>query len=209
MIDPTGYSSFGISGQMATVSVSSSLSSISSITLTGVRFVGRTFVAAATYSLAGIKHEIKRCHRSRGKKCRIPNIVFIGSDLPAAQAHIADAQLGLGSNKFPISPVVTYIRKTPKQKSRSFLKRTKECSVSLAGRQCDEYPFMASAEGGKLRYDAGLVSLRRINAGQNGKAGVLWGKAIGGRSTKYLGKKFIIAPYGGASFYIRDGKLGR
>ena len=157
-IDPTGNAA--ILAQMNTLS-SSVLTSMFSISLTGARVVGRTFIAAATYSLAGVKHEVKRCYKSKGKKCRIPNIVFIGSDYPESQKHIYDAQIGFGSNEFPISPVVTYLKGGHKI-SRQWYKNNPVCKAKTEGQNCDEWPWFASVEGGRARYNSGRVSLRAI-----------------------------------------------
>ena len=75
-----------------------------------------------------------------------------------AQKHILDApQTGYGSNSFPISPVISYLKGG--HGNRNWLRNTWGCRYNYSSgnkkvnhgntiRECDEYPFHASYEGG-------------------------------------------------------------
>ena len=163
------------------------------------RSFSRTFVGAALRGgTLAIKNEIKRCVRSKGKRCRILiPIVFAGNDLPNQMQHILDAQIGQGSNigGRRITPVLTY--QDGKRNRNSWPKRQfpsgfsfttgtplglPECepsdkisaSSSMSGPvECDEYPFNASREGGYSNYKRGRVSARFIPAFENRAFGLI------------------------------------
>jgi RHS repeat-associated protein len=197
--DPTGNSPFAGLGVSMSAAAQLGARTIGSSAVG--KFLGRTFVAAATATIVSIKTEVNRCIKTKGKKCRIPNMVVIGSGHPESQEHIANAQVGKGSNGILISPVVTY--KQGANKSRSWLNNTDECRVKN-GKDCDEYPFAATVEGGRKRYRSGMVSLRLMTPSDNQGSGRLWGRA----TRKMNGKKFVIVPKGPISFYMKDGVPG-
>lgn len=98
------------------------------------------------------------------------------TDYKVAQKHILDAQTGYGSNGFPISPVIFYLKSG--HGNRNWLQNTWECRYNYSSgkkkvdhwntpRDCDEYPFNASYEGGPASYDSFRVSLRPISSYDN------------------------------------------
>jgi hypothetical protein len=199
-VDPTG--NFSMGEMSAAMNTMGRLANMSKTNLAAGRsYIGRAITASAHASVAGIRLKVKQC-RITPKKCKIPNLVVIGSDNPESQKHILDAQSGYGSNGAHISPLVTYIKGA--NKSRSWIRRTPECK-GKTGRaiaiDCDEYPFAASKEGGKARYKSYKVSLRPIGASDNRRAGAIYGAAV--RKAKN-GDKFVIAPVGPVSFYVTN-----
>jgi hypothetical protein len=209
MVDPSGHMGLGqvmaavrIVGVQATQAVVIFSSRINSSP------IGKAIKATGALAIGALlKSEIKKCYRSKGKKCRIPNLVVIGSNLhQESQQHIKDAISGNGSNGIPISAFVTY--KKGANKDRKWLSKTEECKGKTGngtGKDCDEYPFAASREGGQKRYRSKQVSLRPIDSCDNQCAGRVWGRAVGkGKS----GDKYLIAPYGNFSFYYSNGKFG-
>ncbi len=203
--DPTGNFSLGSLSAGMSIGVRLATTSI------GTRYtklaIGKAIKYSAAFAIgANVKLEVKRCLKSKGDRCRIPNLVVIGSNHPESQKHIGDAQVGKGSNGVPISPLVTY--KKGANKSRGWISRSSECegkNKAGSGKQCDEYPYAASVEGGKKRYMSGRVSLRPISASDNQGSGGVYGRAVRrGKS----GDKYLIVPYGPTSFYYSNGKFG-
>jgi hypothetical protein len=96
----------------------------------------------------------------------VPVIVFGGANYPQHALHIAEAQIGFGSNYFPISPALN--RFFPW--SRDWLDYTPECE-ERNGFVCDEYPFASSRQGGLLNYLGWGVSLRLLNPSESWKTG--------------------------------------
>ncbi len=207
MVDPSGRFSMG--GLSASFSITGTLSTIATSSFS--RFIGRaivqSLVVAKTVSIS-LKQEIKKCRVTRGKKCRLPNIVVNGSDYPESQQHISDAQKGRGSNGIPITAKVTYKRGGSGGNRRWYANKP-ECKGITgikAGKDCDEYPFFTTKEGGLKRYTRKQVSLRPIASCCNrGFGRRIWGGAV--RKAK-TGDKFIVAPYGPISFYFVNGKFG-
>jgi len=207
--DPTG--NFSIGEFMATVRVRA----IGVVQAT-VRFgskikgspIGRALKSSGAFAIGALlKSEVRRCYRSRGQKCRIPNIVVIGSNMhPESQEHIRDAAVGRGSNGVPIPLLIKY--KKGANKNRGWLGRTLECrgkTGGVTGKDCDEFPFATSANGGQSAYKRLQVSLRPISSCDNQCAGRLWGRAVGmGKN----GDKYLVVPYGPVSFYYSNGKFG-
>lgn len=178
-----------------------------------MKIMEATYFAVATYSsMELLKKVIDECYKSKGKKCRIPNLLVIGKNYAEAQKHIDDAQNGYGSNRFPISRVVTYkhVSSGEASKARTYWrKKTSECMYNRGGlRDCDEYPFITTYEGGIERYEAGQVSLRPINPSDNQGAGRLWGRMVRRGKRLPQGTKVVVAPYGFNSYYFRDGHIG-
>ncbi len=198
--DPTG--NFSISQLSASFNVMGNLARTAT-TGAARKGIGKALTATARQTILGLRKEITRCSKSKGKKCRIPNLVVIGSDTPESQKHIKDAQIGRGSNGIPISPLVKY--KLGANKRRGWLRYTDECRIRKPGNDCDEYPFATSYQGGKSRYRSHTVSLKFIPSWDNQQSGRLWGRAVRGMNQK----TFVIAPFGGVSFYIKNGKFGR
>ena len=62
---------------------------------------GNYILVAATYSIAGIKSEIKKCDKTEGRKCRIANGLVMAEDDAEAQKHFKHAQNGYGSKEIP------------------------------------------------------------------------------------------------------------
>jgi RHS repeat-associated protein len=209
VIDPSG--NFGISDVVGAVRVAG----IQAVQAT-VRFgskiaggpIGRAIKASGAAAINRIvRREVRRCWRSRGKRCRIPNMVVIGSALhPDSQQHIRDASVGRGSNQIPIPLLLTYKRGA--NRSRYWLGRTKECAGltgGITGKDCDEYPFATTTRGGKRGYDRRQVSLRPIDSWDNQDAGRVWGRAVRRGKNR---AKYLIVPFGPVSFYYSHGKFG-
>lgn len=109
MVDPSG-NSFSIGSLMSGIRALGALVSNSIGRIAGSnigRAIGVTYVAGKQASLR-LKIEVKNCRATNGKKCRIPNLVVIGSDFQEAQQYIADVQQGRGANGVPVSPQQTY-----------------------------------------------------------------------------------------------------
>ena len=211
MIDPSGNFSISVSSTLSTFSTLSraALRAGSSAFRFGVRAIGNT--VRATYSLTRtsgplLKRELRRCRKSNGKNCNLPNVVVIGENHLEAMQHIRDAQLGRGSNGIPISPIVKYVKGN--NQSRNWLKKTKECGGNVTrntGKSCDEWPFATTKGGGKSGYDSFRVSLRLINESHNRDSGGVWGRGV-----KHLkaSENVLIIGAGPVSFYFVNGKFG-
>ena len=206
-VDPTGHF-ISLSGFGSTIGNLARLST-TAVASFSKSFVGRaiaaTFVASKTVGSA-LKREVKTCQKTKGKKCKIPNLVVFGSDFPESSAHIDDAIAGRGSNGIPISPQVTY-RKGRKEWNYRTRPPCKGKTGGTTGKDCDEFPFNTTKEGGKTRYDSGQVSLRPISSNDNqGSGRRIWGGAT--RQAK-TGDKFIIVPFSSVpSFYFVNGRYG-
>lgn len=112
--------------------------------------------------------QVRRCVVSRDKRCRanIP-VLLLGADNLQQTRHVFDAQeAGIG-----VTPLK---RQFPPHKTGRFFPRQPECKGKvggMSGRDCDEYPYKSTLQGGVLNYRAGRVSLRAIDSGHNQNAG--------------------------------------
>lgn len=123
-----------------------------------------TSVAPNTSILTALALSIaaNETHRFLG----VPIIVFGGEEYPQHALHIAEAQVGFGSNYFPISPALNRVPAW----SRDWLDYTSECE-NRNGFVCDEYPFASSRQGGLLNYLGFGVSLRLLNPSESWRTG--------------------------------------
>ena len=181
----------------------------------GITPIGRILRVASIRTMqALLMTEVRRCFRTKGRDCRVGNIVVIGSSQhPESQAHIRDAITGEGSNGFPISPLLTYSKGD--NSSRNWLRSTPECGGGKTGRalglDCDEFPFATTTTGGQRFYNMNLVSLRPISISDNRSSGSLWGRAtLANRNTnnRSFDENYLIVPYTEFSFYFSNGRFG-
>lgn len=208
MTDPSGQFSIGLA--LSPISTSSRLSY--SVGSSAVRFGSNAFGTAARATFSGgrvvgavLRKEIRNCTASKGNRCRLPNIVVVGSNISAAQDHISAAQTGRGNYKDGVgrSPTrLTYLPRS-KQVGGSRWYRNKAACAGTVSRasylQCDEYPFYASKQGGSNGWNNHKVSLQPIRQDHNGKAGSLWGAAT--RGIKNTKTRIMVVPWGPISFY--------
>jgi len=209
LIDPSGYLSIGslmASVRIVGIQAASAVARFGS--KAGGSVVGRAIKATGVGAIGVlVKKEVNKCLASRGEKCRIPNLVVIGSNHREAQEHIDDVQKGRGSNGIPISPLQTY-KRGGNGGSRSWYSNKSECKgnvTSASGKSCDEWPFFTTSNGGGKGYARSQVSLRLINHSDNTLSGQVWGRAVRrGRS----GDKYLVVPHGPTSFYYSNGRFG-
>lgn len=170
------------------------------LTDTDSRPLGAARDSAQNISLS--KYKVRTCARSGNPDCRagIP-LLILGADYLEHTYHVWDAQTsGMGS------PILR--RKSPANK-RGWLRSTSTCNGNIAGvslKDCDEYPFASSVEGGQMNYNLGKVSLRLIDSQQNRAAGRVLGamyKACGVSSSSPTRKWFgvIAAPISPVTTY--------
>jgi len=204
--DPTG--NFSLSSISTANAARGALTTVKGLTYVG--YIGKAiraaFIGTGVLTLR-FRLEVRKCRRSQGKRCLIPNLVVNGSDYPESMWHISDAQKGKGSNGIPITCEVTY-KKGGNGKS-GWYKNLPECKGKTGGStgmECDEYPFFTTKEGGLVRYRSNQVSLRPICGHCNAAFGInVWGGAV--RRVK-TGKKLVVATGGPLSFYFVNGTFG-
>lgn len=108
-----------------------------------------------------VKVYVEDCVRSGECDSELP-ILNTGGDIPEHSWHIADSQIGEGSNGRSTAKFLNYGPRTPVDYNA-----TGHCDKYARteyGEQavCDEYPFATTAQGGQLNYDNGKVSLRLL-----------------------------------------------
>ena len=151
-VDPSGYHT------LLDTSLTADIAMPAPPVILGSRAIEQALLGVAKIGgIISISNFIDQCIKTGGENCRLGNVLFIGSDYKEAQKHILDAQTGYGSNGFPISPVISYLKGG--HGNRNWLRSTWECRYNYSSgnkkvnhgntiRECDEYPFHASYEGG-------------------------------------------------------------
>jgi RHS repeat-associated protein len=169
--DPSGYFTLGeisvaqnIQGVMRTVGVQ------------GMRQLTRRAVTAARLYGRGLIEEMKKCAR-RPSKCDMPIAVLnTGMPIVGTSEHIDEAQ---GANPGPglfqgRAPMILH---RSKPHSRHWLKTTGVCGPGRTGRgtgkDCDEYPFASTLEGGHKNYRRFRVSVRPVASWESPLQGAL------------------------------------
>ncbi|WP_370386048.1 hypothetical protein ABW387_10815 [Snodgrassella alvi] len=121
------------------------------------------------------------------------------TDYKVAQKHILDAQTGYGSNGFPISPVIFYLKGG--HGNKNWLQNTWECRYNYSSGKKKVDHGNTPYEGGPANYDSFRVSLRPISSYDNRNSDFVWGRFTwGGRIPD--GKKAVIVPKGPVSFIL-------
>ena len=225
-VDPSGNMSIG-----DTMQAVGGFTSLALRTIANHAFAfSRTFVGAAVRGgTIAIKNELRRCIRSRGKRCRIlVPIIIAGQDFPNQMQHIKDAQNGSGEHfgQRRISPVLRYQKGEINRQSWPARKFPSGFSIMTgtplglpacrpadkvkavdqfggAKVECDEYPFNASREGGYRNYKRGRVSARFIPKIEN----FSFGQIINAATRKMEpGQRYIVVAsnISPISFFIPD-----
>ena len=136
-----------------------------------------------------------------------------GSDYGSQKTHIKEAQSGPAYGNLVASPTrVTY--KNNGKNNQWYTRRgglggcKKGTYGGSTGKQCDEYPFWATKEGGPKNFP-GRVSLKPINELHNRLFGSrIWGAAVQTKGVVSGKTRFMVVPYGAVSFYVVNGKVG-
>lgn len=167
----------------------------------GMALAGLVYVTATNY-----------CQTNDNCKPQIP-IIYYGMGYSELAEYILDEQMGNGSNGKPTSAL---LRRQLPANDRKWLNDknivdTNICPVprGTTAKQCDEYPFNSSKQGGEHRYIAGGVSIRMINTQNNRNGGSNLGAMYKRDGTKDNDEFLVLAdPSSPLSFYItRQGKF--
>lgn len=171
--------------------------------------------AVAPPVLASLAHAViyNMCMNNESCKPPVP-ILFYGANHGELTQHIADAQLGQSESMLGNIAPMLLTRNKVGGYGRSWLNSTPECNsasrhLNGEGKDCDEYPFNSSIEGGPANYKTNGVSLRFINRKQNRSGGSLLGGMYQSdrlsAGEKYLVFSHKVFP---RSFYLtRQGKV--
>jgi hypothetical protein len=160
-VDPAGLVSFSYVGALLDMQAILRVTSTQSFRV----FLKRAVTETLLTPRAALR-EMQLCRRTPNK-CRLTLPVHVtGNETRETARHIRDAQTW-GGSAIITGPWMFILHRKPAPKDRSWLKRTLECYPEikaayrrLSSHHCDEYPYNSTHEGGRKRYDAGLVSLR-------------------------------------------------
>ena len=147
-------------------------------------------------------NEVKRCVKSKGKRCNLSiPVLVVGSETKKTSEHILDAMTG-GEKNIVNSPFFL-TRKSPPH-SRSWIRSNRACKNKVGGttrNSCDEYPFASTNQGEKT--NSKQVSLRPVPVDEQFRQGGILSafysacriKPVGTKSSSIRSKgSFIVIP---------------